>query len=117
MPKKLVLHLEILLQLKSVSTMHSLCVTSENKKKLKQICCQGGTFSLYARIIAYSARASETVLLLIGFNRSIRAGFTNRLYRLTPRASRSKGPPEHCGTQRVNCRYMISSMNIRQNLS
>jgi len=44
-----------------------------------------------------------------------RAGFTNRLCRLKPRASRSKGPPATCGSHRVNCRYMISSINIRQN--
>jgi len=37
---------------------------------------------------------------------SSRARFTHRLYRLKPRASRSKGPPTNCGTHRVNCRYM-----------
>jgi len=35
------------------------------------------------------------------------AGFTYRLYRLKPRASRSKGASKNCGTHRVNGRYMI----------
>jgi len=35
-----------------------------------------------------------------------RAGFTNRLYRLKPRDSSSKGPPGSCGPHRVNCRYV-----------
>jgi len=35
------------------------------------------------------------------------AGFTYRLYRLEPRALRSKGASTNCGTHRVNGRYMI----------
>ena len=35
------------------------------------------------------------------------AGFTYRLYKLKPRASRSKGASENCGTLKVNGRYMI----------
>jgi len=58
-----------------------------------------------------------TKLLTENFSRSVtdRAGFNYRLYRLKPRASRSKGPPANCGTYRVNYRHMISSTSIRQN--
>jgi len=34
------------------------------------------------------------------------AGFTYRLYRLKPRASKSKGASKKCGTHRVNGRYV-----------
>ena len=42
------------------------------------------------------------------------AGFTCRLYRLKPRASRSKGASENCGTHRVNGRYIIIQIKLRQ---
>jgi len=38
--------------------------------------------------------------------RPISAGFTNRLYRLKPRASRSKRASKNCGTHRFSGRYM-----------
>jgi len=41
-----------------------------------------------------------------------RAGFTNTLTYVGPQDPR--GRPANCGTNRVNCRYMMSSINIRQ---
>jgi len=46
----------------------------------------------------------------------LRVGFACRLCRLNPRASRSKGAPTNCGRHRVNGRYIISQIKLRQNL-
>ena len=46
----------------------------------------------------------------------LRVGFAYRLCRLKPRASKFKGAPTNCGTHRVNGRYIISQIKIRQKL-
>jgi len=43
-----------------------------------------------------------------------RTGFTNRLCTLRSKAEDTRGPPTNCLEHRVNCRYMIVSINIRQ---
>jgi len=51
-----------------------------------------------------------------GGNIDLRAVFTNRLYRLKPRASRSKAASNKLwlSTHRVHCRYMMISINIHE---